>query len=43
MGCNATSGVVRPLETTNIEHRIVHLVVTDQTDYLIDLIKTYEF
>ena len=43
MGCNAANGVIKPLETTNLEHRIVHLAVTGQTDTLIDLIKTFEF
>jgi ankyrin repeat protein len=43
MGCVATTGDINHLETTNLEHRIVHLVVTEQTDTLISLIKTFEF
>ena len=42
MGCNSISAI-RSLETIDLEHRIVNLVVTEQTDHLIDLIKTFEF
>jgi hypothetical protein len=35
MGCNAVSGMVQSTEVANLEHKIVHLVVTNQTTQLI--------
>ena len=43
MGCQASSGAIQPYEVANIEHRMVHLVVTRQTEHLIDLIKENQF
>ena len=43
MGCSAANNSVIPVETANIEHSLVHLAVTNQTDALIRLVDRYEF
>jgi hypothetical protein len=41
MGCNASSGAIMP-SATNLEHKIIILVVTEQTEALINFLNTYE-
>ena len=31
MGCGVASSSVIPMETANLEHQMVHLIVTNQT------------
>lgn len=43
MGCHGSSGIIEPIETANLDHEIVHLVVTGQTEQLINTVQAYDY
>jgi hypothetical protein len=43
MGCSASSMVLSANNLINIQHKLVHLVVTEQTDELINFINLYNY
>ena len=43
MGCTATSMVLSANNLINIQHRLIHLAVTEQTSELIDFITLYNY
>ncbi len=43
MGCTASSMVLSNNNFINIQHRLVHLVATEQTELVIDFINKYYY
>lgn len=43
MGCSASCAVVNSTEVANLEHQMVHLMVTNQTEKLIEFIQEYKY
>lgn len=43
MGCSASCAIVNSTEVANLDHQMVHLMVTNQTEKLIELIQEYKY
>lgn len=43
MGCNASCAIVNSSERANLEHQMVHLIVTNQTNKLIEFIHEFKY
>lgn len=43
MGCNASCATLGSTEAANLEHQMVHFIVTNQTDRLIEFMQQFKF